>query len=102
VRWLGAMRSRPFGAWNITVMGRRALDPDQMPDRRRIWRHAGLASVPYACELPCARKANGAVIRRQDTSGPIPTFASRFGRRICECWNRRTTSNINLLVELRI
>src|SRR5579871_2131330 len=36
-------------------------------------------------------------------SGPlIPTFASRCGRYLCECWNQRTTSKLLMLVELWI
>ena len=30
--------------------------------------------------------------RRSRASGPIPTFASRCGKSLCECWNQRTTS----------
>src|SRR6478609_8500439 len=29
------------------------------------------------------------------TSGPIPTFACHCGGHFCECWNQRTTSNID-------
>src|SRR3569623_3690104 len=43
---------------------------------------------------------NWAKFRRDPVpSGPIPTFASRSGSHVCECWDQRTTSKHKVLVE---
>ena len=59
------------------------------------------SSHPYAARSLANFGIKG-TLAIYDSSGPILTFASVSAGSFCECWNQRTTSKYNVLVEFWI